>query len=162
MKDFCIAFGCISILAAGAFAFDEAQYRMVTRTEATSNCIGDQNTPVCAVETRIACWAGNLRCPPEFRADEKYGLFRPGKTEYRIRATKYLRLPYPYDHTETAMVLVQYRDDKMPEVFEAKRIGGVWYIAGSYLYIDPEQGAYGTEDDTPIHGRRPRRAPIGR
>lgn len=37
--------------------FDPKQVRVITPTEATSNCIGDPKTPICAVETFMACSA---------------------------------------------------------------------------------------------------------
>jgi hypothetical protein len=37
--------------------FDPKQVRVITPTFATSNCIGDPKTPICAVETFLACMA---------------------------------------------------------------------------------------------------------
>ena len=33
-----------------------AEIRRVTQTESTGNCVGDPRTPLCAVETQLACW----------------------------------------------------------------------------------------------------------
>lgn len=54
-----------AILALGACAgpgsamndFNPEEVRVITPTEATSQCIGDPRTPVCAVETLRACFA---------------------------------------------------------------------------------------------------------
>ena len=35
--------------------FDPKQVRVITPTRATSTCIGDPKTPICAVETLLAC-----------------------------------------------------------------------------------------------------------
>ncbi len=37
--------------------FDPNQVRIITPTEATSTCIGDPRTPICAIETLLACVA---------------------------------------------------------------------------------------------------------
>jgi hypothetical protein len=37
--------------------FDPKQVRVITPTSATSKCIGDPKTPICAVETFLACFA---------------------------------------------------------------------------------------------------------
>jgi hypothetical protein len=37
--------------------FDPKQVRVITPTSATSKCIGDPKTPICAVETLLACRA---------------------------------------------------------------------------------------------------------
>jgi len=36
---------------------DRSQVRVITESQATSDCIGDPKTPLCAVETLIACFA---------------------------------------------------------------------------------------------------------
>jgi hypothetical protein len=41
--------------AAAAREFDPNDIRIITPTEATSTCIGEPKTPVCAVETMMAC-----------------------------------------------------------------------------------------------------------
>ncbi|MEK7245224.1 MAG: hypothetical protein AAB223_04315 [Pseudomonadota bacterium] len=65
--------GLAAALALGACAgagstiddFDPTQIRIITPTEATSKCIGDPSTPLCAIETTIGCarhvW--NEGCP---------------------------------------------------------------------------------------------------
>ncbi|CAA6604679.1 exported hypothetical protein [Rhodospirillaceae bacterium LM-1] len=37
--------------------FDPKQVRVITPSNATSKCIGDPKTPICAVETLLACFA---------------------------------------------------------------------------------------------------------
>lgn len=50
----------VAVLAAVARAdeaIDPQEIRVITATSATSNCIGDPKTPVCAAETMMACFA---------------------------------------------------------------------------------------------------------
>ena len=50
--------GCVGATADG----QQPEIRRITQTDATSTCIGDPKTPLCAVETFIACGARrNLR-----------------------------------------------------------------------------------------------------
>jgi hypothetical protein len=42
---------------AGGAEKDGGEVRTITATSATSDCIGDPRTPVCAVETLLACFA---------------------------------------------------------------------------------------------------------
>lgn len=48
------------LLCTFALNFDaygqQRELRRITQTEATSDCIGDPRTPLCAVETFVACW----------------------------------------------------------------------------------------------------------
>ena len=36
------------------------EIRVITQTSATSDCIGESKTPLCAVETFVACWARQI------------------------------------------------------------------------------------------------------
>jgi hypothetical protein len=57
--------GIAPVWGCGGAAAPEAppapEIRRITQTEATSDCIGDPKTPLCAVETFIACWVRRER-----------------------------------------------------------------------------------------------------
>ncbi len=69
-----------------------AEERFISPTAATSNCIGDPVTPLCAVETRLACaLRRDMRlCErvgvPEFLLPEEMGTLR-----YRVISQKTIR-----------------------------------------------------------------------
>jgi hypothetical protein len=51
----CLFASFLALGGAGAPAQEQPEIRRITQTEATSDCIGDPKTPLCAVETFIAC-----------------------------------------------------------------------------------------------------------
>lgn len=71
--------------------FDPRQVRVITPTTATSICIGDPKTPICAVETLLACWARKKMKLCE-RVDVSY--MPPGpplaKSQYRLISIRIL------------------------------------------------------------------------
>ncbi len=46
-----------AVVASSAAEMVQTELRRIGLSEATSDCIGEPKTPVCAVETFIACWA---------------------------------------------------------------------------------------------------------
>ena len=46
---------CVAAIIAVMPRASAQEFRSITRTEATSQCIGDPKTPLCAVETFMAC-----------------------------------------------------------------------------------------------------------
>ena len=61
------SFLAISLCAAAIIAVmphaSAQEIRSITRTEATSQCIGDPRTPLCAVETLLACFTRHDMSP---------------------------------------------------------------------------------------------------
>ena len=103
--------GLAAILALGACAgagsimddFDPTEVRVITPTEATSTCIGDISTPLCAVETFLACMRRLER-----RFCEQVGVFGfslrkdPEPVRYRVLSGRILRdedIPVHLRHT---------------------------------------------------------------
>lgn len=71
--------------------FDRNQVRVISETETTSTCIGDPRTPLCAVETFLAC------SPSRLYLCEQVGVFdfgfhrEPTAFRYRVRRSVILR-----------------------------------------------------------------------
>lgn len=124
-------------MIAGAFAlgacaggvmddFDSAQTRIITPTEATSTCIGDISTPLCTVETFLACMR---RLERSFC--EQVGVFgfslrkNPEPVRYRILSGRILRdqdIPDHLRHTfwmkaGYADITIIYLDWHTPDCF---------------------------------------------
>lgn len=94
-----LAFILAACAAPGVDDFDPAEIRGITPTEAASKCIGDVSTPLCAVETFLACmW--RLERP----LCERVGVFdfsladRPDPVRYRILSARILRAEDIPDH----------------------------------------------------------------
>ena len=75
----------------GVFAPDpEGVWRTITQTESTSDCIGEPVTPMCAVDTRWACYQWNRQDLCEISVKDFYagGRFQggppPSYTRYRV------------------------------------------------------------------------------
>jgi hypothetical protein len=85
-------------LALGACAgtgmddFDPAQIRIIAPTEATSTCIGDPRTPVCAVETFLACIERRDKrlCQRAVVFDFSFA-HSPAGTRYQVLSSRILR-----------------------------------------------------------------------
>jgi len=76
-------------------------WRKLTRTTGTSECIGDPRSPICTVETFIACYARNdarlcrIASGPKRRPPPS-GTFTPNSTLYRLLEVKRLeRADFP-------------------------------------------------------------------
>ncbi|MBF0167705.1 MAG: hypothetical protein HQL45_08735 [Alphaproteobacteria bacterium] len=71
---------------------DPRQVRLITSTAGTSTCIGNPVSPVCAVETFLACIARNDRelCNRVGVLDIN-ALGRPGGISYKILSVKQIR-----------------------------------------------------------------------
>jgi hypothetical protein len=95
--------GAVLLLAAGllflpvvAFAGgaekDGGEVRTITATSATSDCIGDPRTPVCAVETLLACFARQDRGLCEKATRRKVELnSEQGSYRYRVLSVRILQ-----------------------------------------------------------------------
>lgn len=81
-----VAAGLLALAAeAWAGGKEEAEIRTITATTATSDCIGDPRTPVCAVETVLACFARLDRALCEKATRQKVELTgERGAYRYRI------------------------------------------------------------------------------
>ncbi len=68
----------------------KGEYRVMTQDDATSTskCIGDPKTPLCAVETRIACFMRDndelCRIAMDLDRNPGFGGFRTAGTVYRV------------------------------------------------------------------------------
>ncbi|MEO5336789.1 MAG: hypothetical protein H7841_07845 [Magnetospirillum sp. WYHS-4] len=92
-----VAAGLIALAAdAWAGGKDEGEIRSITATTATSDCIGDPRTPVCAVETLLACLA---RSSPDLCTmvgeDVPRTHKEPEGMRYRIERSCYFRPGIP-------------------------------------------------------------------
>ena len=122
--------GLAAALALGACAgagmddIDPAQTRIITPTEATSKCIGDISTPLCAVETFLACMWRLER--PHCEQVGVFGFSLDNKAEtarYRILSVRILRakdIPDRLRHTDwmrpgNAKVNIVYLNVHAPE-----------------------------------------------
>lgn len=75
-----------------------SEIRVITQTNETSECIGDPRTPVCAVETLLACFIRQQRslCETVTRRKIMFSDQHDEKTEYRI-----LSMRISIDHNAT-------------------------------------------------------------
>lgn len=98
---------CASLIGCGRAVAQEidigtpdaaGHWRKLTRTAGTSDCIGDPRSPICAVETFIACSARNeprlcrIASGPK-RRPPPGGSFIPNATLYRFLEVKRLERP---------------------------------------------------------------------
>jgi hypothetical protein len=72
--------------------WNKDEIRVITPTEATSKCIGDPRSPICAVETLMACFVRKTRslCDMVGAGDVDDSSLKgdPGSTRYRITSVK--------------------------------------------------------------------------
>ncbi len=75
--------------------WNKNEIRVITPTEATSKCIGDPRTPICAMETLMACFIRKTRslCEAVGINDVASHIFEeePSSTTYKIVSVKTIR-----------------------------------------------------------------------
>ena len=149
-----VALLVLSLGMLGPVRGQEGQIRRITPSTADSACIGSPVTPLCAVETWIACFArGDLSLCRAVGQD--YEFFEPDgvtwPTEYVIERMHKIR---PEDVTEEQKspdwqpgyfeFVVRKRSCPPPQTtcrgetwfrfyFIVKPVGGLWHIVSSYM-----------------------------
>ena len=141
----------------GVFAPDpEGVWRTITPTDSTSDCIGDPVTPMCAIDTRWACFQWNRQDLCEIAVKDFYagGRFQGGPptsyTRYRVvgvrivtKAERILRPRHVLD-VEAGDVHIDLIDGhcspnidycstfEVPTTYTLRKFGEGWKILVSY------------------------------
>jgi hypothetical protein len=87
-----VLLACLLPAAAQAQSKAAEKIGRITPTQTTSPCIGNANSPTCATETLLACFARADRSLCEkVGADPRNGVREPGPTEYVIDRVSVIR-----------------------------------------------------------------------